>query len=86
VELVPDKKTREWLLAFWRARDLFAGEDQCPTPLVYEDGSTGRCVLSSIHLDPDLIPVNVPHADKDGRLAPLLVSRETIFEVRRVSR
>jgi len=82
--LLPDAETKAWLLTFWETRHLVTELSQCPTPLTYEDGSEGRCVLHKLHLDPDKIPVNVPHADKDGRLAPLLISRETIFDARRV--
>lgn len=85
MKLVPDGETRAWLLDFWNARYRVTPLSQCPTPLVYEDGSAGRCVLARVHQDPDLVPVDVPHADKDGRLAPKLVSRATILEVRRVS-
>jgi hypothetical protein len=83
--LIPDDETWAWLLSFWNTRDLVTPETQCPTPLTYKDGSTGRCVLDKHHLDHDDVPVNVPHADKDGRLAPKLVSRETMFEVRAMS-
>jgi hypothetical protein len=86
VRLVPDEETRVWLLRFWDARGLVTPLSQCPTPLVYEDGSEGRCVLARNHTDPDLVPVDVPHADKDGRLADKLVHRATILDVRRVER
>jgi hypothetical protein len=81
-DLLPDAETGKWLLAFWESRDQVTPETQCPTPLEYEDGTTGRCVLSREHLDIDRVPVDVPHADKDGRLAPLLVHRQTILEAR----
>jgi hypothetical protein len=82
VKLVPDGETRAWLLAFWNLRDLVTPETQCPTPLVYEDGTKGRCVLDIRHLDIDRVPVDVPHADKDGRLADLNVHRQTILDAR----
>lgn len=81
-DLLPDAETRQWLLAFWDSRDQVTPETQCPTPLEYEDGTTGRCVLSRDHLDVDRVPVDVPHADKDSRLAPLLIGRQTILEAR----
>lgn len=81
-DLLPDAETRKWLLAFWELRDQVTPETQCPTPLEYEDGATGRCVLPRDHLDIDRVPVDVPHADKDGRLAPLLVHRKAILEAR----
>jgi hypothetical protein len=83
--LVPDGRTRAWLLMFWNIRDTVTAETQCPTPLTYKNGSEGRCVLARWHQDVDRVPVNVPHADKDGLLAPLLVSRETILDVRAVT-
>lgn len=82
MKLVPDEETRAWLLAFWNARNTVTEATQCPTPLIYEDGSKGRCVLSADHLDIDLTPVDVPHADKEGQLAGLLVHRQTILEAR----
>jgi hypothetical protein len=83
-DLVPDEETGRWLLALWDDRGTVSADDRCVTPLIYEDGSTGRCVLSRSHHDPDATPVDVPHADENGRLAPLLVRRQTILEVRRV--
>lgn len=82
MKLVPDSETRAWLLAFWDLRDLVTPETQCPAPLVYEDGTRGRCVLDARHLDTQQVPVDVPHADKDGRLADLGVHRQTILEAR----
>lgn len=85
MELVPDEKTRSWLLTFWEMRSQVTGATRCPTPLVYENGRQGRCVLSRAHQDGETIGANVPHCDKDGRLAPLLVSWETIREARLLS-
>jgi hypothetical protein len=82
MKLVPDERTKAWLLIYWEERDTVTEDTQCPTPLIYEDGSEGRCVLSADHLDIDLTPVDVPHADKDGRLADLLVHRQSILEAR----
>jgi hypothetical protein len=82
VKLVPDAETRDWLELFWELRDQVTPELQCPTPLTYEDGTQGRCVLHKFHTDYDWVPVDIPHADKDGRLAGLRVHRDTIRQVR----
>ena len=72
------EESRAWLLTFWEMRGITPREAQCPTPLRYEDGSVGRCVLNALHTNIDIVTVDVPHADKDGRLADLLVHRDTI--------
>lgn len=84
MKLVPDAETKEWLLTFWELRDLVTPETQCTTPLTYEDGSPGRCVLDARHLDYDSVPVDVPHADKDGRLADVGIHRDTIRQARHI--
>lgn len=82
MKLVPDEQTRFWLLLLWELRDAFPQESQCGVTLVYEDGSKGRCVLPSVHTDVDKVPCDIPHADKDGRLADLMIHRDTIRQVR----
>jgi hypothetical protein len=82
--LVPDPDTDLWLMFFWITRDLVTPEYQCPTPLVYPDGTVCKCVLSREHLDDDL-PVDIPHATETGRLAPVLPVRHAIAEAQVLS-
>lgn len=76
--------------AYWDGRHRVLPENKCPTPLTYpETGLSGECVLDKSHISLMLMDenieefqANVPHADKDGRLAPLPFSWQTMMQAR----
>jgi hypothetical protein len=78
-QAVESQRAWELLLDFWNKRDDVSEENRCKKVISYPgDKEDEQCVLHKDHLDGEKLQANVPHADKDGNMVPLLVSWETI--------
>jgi hypothetical protein len=73
-----------WFLlqCFWNARDRVTDENRCQAMIAFpDDKKDEQCVLDKSHTDSKALNANVPHADKDGNIAPFTESTGHIVEV-----